>query len=515
MTRLFHGTSKDAARAPRALHPKHPHLCLASQAPPPLLRADPVTLTLLTRAILAAPLPGAILTDGFRLPAHAGMFGRGIYFADTPLKSLQYTGGKLGGCVGGGRRYMLVCDVELGNQLETTSAKSSLEPETDLRRSGVPALLGQRSFDSVAAKPSLFGLRAPEFVVYKPAQVRPRYLLAVEQVPKDSADALGIVAEKRALKARARVRAAAAASALHALEEGVVKAEAEAEAVAATPQADASSSSSAAEVAAEAAAAVAAAASAAADEDAAMRELLGGLWLERSGRFFWKRRWHAVDAERAALVHFTHDVSAVPLPPLFRGALPLEAIRSIEASGDDCLMLQLYVPKLQPHAPRLQPYAATRPGYSPMPPGDDCLTLQLHGDLGAVTLRVPPGHAGVAVASSRGALQAWAARSKQSETELLVDLATVRARRDALAAVLRRLRARLPRRLQRNAEAADWRPAAAILSDSLRTRTFRPSDCDAEANFARRPSLSAAEVPPATLRVQAATLCAGGCNHTS
>ena len=34
------------------------------------------------------------------------MFGRGIYFADTPLKSLQYTGGKLGGCVGG--------DTELG-----------------------------------------------------------------------------------------------------------------------------------------------------------------------------------------------------------------------------------------------------------------------------------------------------------------------------------------------------------------------------------------------------------------
>ena len=48
------------------------------------------------------------------------MFGRGIYFADTPLKSLQYTGGTFG-CVGGGRRYMLVCDVELGNQLETTS----------------------------------------------------------------------------------------------------------------------------------------------------------------------------------------------------------------------------------------------------------------------------------------------------------------------------------------------------------------------------------------------------------
>ena len=107
---------------------------LARSAPP--LRAAPITLTYpppltlalrarailtLTLALTLTPLPGAILADGFRLPSHAGMFGRGIYFADTPLKSLQYTGGTFG-CVGGGRRYMLVCDVELGNPLETTSA---------------------------------------------------------------------------------------------------------------------------------------------------------------------------------------------------------------------------------------------------------------------------------------------------------------------------------------------------------------------------------------------------------
>ena len=83
-----------------------------------------------------------------------------------------------------------------------------------------------------------------------------------------------------------------------------------------------------------------------------MRALLAGLWLERSGRFLWKRRWHAVDAERAALVDFDHDVSAVPLPPLFRGAVPLEAIRSVETSGDDW-----------PHA---NPVA---PGCNPMRPG--------------------------------------------------------------------------------------------------------------------------------------------------
>ena len=88
-----------------------------------------------------------------------------------------------------------------------------------------------------------------------------------------------------------------------------------------------------------------------------MRALLAGLWLERSGRFLWKRRWHAVDAERAALVDFDHDVSAVPLPPLFRGAVPLEAIRSVETSGDDWPHANPVAPGCNPHAPRLQPHA--------------------------------------------------------------------------------------------------------------------------------------------------------------
>ena len=113
----------------------------------------------------------------------------------------------------------------------------------------MPKLLGQKSFDSVAAKPSLFGLRglrAPEFVVYKSAQVRPRYLLAVEQVPKDSDRALGSVAEKRAYKARKAAEAKAAEAKAEAEAAAAAAAAAAAEAAAeAAPQAETSSAAAA------------------------------------------------------------------------------------------------------------------------------------------------------------------------------------------------------------------------------------------------------------------------------
>ena len=145
-----------------------------------------------------------------------------------------------------------------------------------------------------------------------------------------------------------------------------------------------------------------------------MRALLAGLWLERSGRFFWQRRWHAVEAERAALVHFDHDVSAVPLPPLFRGAVPLEAIRSVETSGDDWPHANPVAPGCNPMRPGCNPMRSgcnpMRSGCNPMPPGDDCLTLQLRGDLGTIALRVPSIHGDRGAAdegrSLRGAVKA-------------------------------------------------------------------------------------------------------------
>jgi hypothetical protein len=65
----------------------------------------------------------AISRDGFRLPGWHGMFGRGVYFADCPLKSLQYAGWGLG------HKYMLVCDVEKGRTLVQKTARPDFDPE--------------------------------------------------------------------------------------------------------------------------------------------------------------------------------------------------------------------------------------------------------------------------------------------------------------------------------------------------------------------------------------------------
>ena len=119
-----------------------------------------------------------IVTGGFRLPRHSGMFGKGLYFADTPLKSLQYTG------ISWGWRYMLVCEVELGNSKTQRGAKDV--KKEDLERGWLPSVMGQRSFQSVTAATGLGGVRVPEYVVYDAAQAVPKYLLAVSEVrPSD------------------------------------------------------------------------------------------------------------------------------------------------------------------------------------------------------------------------------------------------------------------------------------------------------------------------------------------
>ena len=74
--------------------------------------ADGASVTCPRHRLTGTPIENAhaIVAEGFRLPPHGGMFGRGVYFADCPLKSLRYAGG-LGGWLRG-RRHMLVCEVE-------------------------------------------------------------------------------------------------------------------------------------------------------------------------------------------------------------------------------------------------------------------------------------------------------------------------------------------------------------------------------------------------------------------
>eukprot|EP00928_Gymnodinium_smaydae_P057765 TRINITY_DN40989_c0_g1_i1.p1 TRINITY_DN40989_c0_g1~~TRINITY_DN40989_c0_g1_i1.p1 ORF type:complete len:493 (+),score=28.09 TRINITY_DN40989_c0_g1_i1:41-1519(+) len=114
----------------------------------------------------------SIIQDGFRLPTMAGMFGKGIYFADTPLKSWQYSAKKKG-------TLMLLCDVALGNEKKVKHAASRFDPKRDFKPSWLHKMFGQKPFDSVVALPRCEGgaVNVPEYVVYNEAQTMPRYIL--------------------------------------------------------------------------------------------------------------------------------------------------------------------------------------------------------------------------------------------------------------------------------------------------------------------------------------------------
>eukprot|EP00929_Paragymnodinium_shiwhaense_P071104 TRINITY_DN36123_c0_g1_i1.p1 TRINITY_DN36123_c0_g1~~TRINITY_DN36123_c0_g1_i1.p1 ORF type:complete len:293 (+),score=17.18 TRINITY_DN36123_c0_g1_i1:304-1182(+) len=127
-----------------------------------------------------------IVSDGFRLPAVAGMFGKGIYFADCPLKSWRYCFPsaalsismpklmKRGGLI-------FLCWVDLGTQREQKGAQPGL---AGYKKTWWGWLRGHADeYDSVVGLPEEQGgaLRAPEYVVYKPEQVKICYLCEVLQ----------------------------------------------------------------------------------------------------------------------------------------------------------------------------------------------------------------------------------------------------------------------------------------------------------------------------------------------
>eukprot|EP00927_Polykrikos_kofoidii_P015817 TRINITY_DN17083_c0_g1_i1.p1 TRINITY_DN17083_c0_g1~~TRINITY_DN17083_c0_g1_i1.p1 ORF type:complete len:394 (-),score=42.92 TRINITY_DN17083_c0_g1_i1:60-1241(-) len=121
----------------------------------------------------------AIVSDGFRLPTKAGMFGKGIYFADCPLKSWQYTDG-ISGLRSG---VMLCCWVELGRTSPQGGAWPSLRAPP--ARSFWDWITGESEFQSVTGLTQEEGgsLRVPEYIIYDPAHVEVDYIFEVGSIP--------------------------------------------------------------------------------------------------------------------------------------------------------------------------------------------------------------------------------------------------------------------------------------------------------------------------------------------
>jgi len=132
----------------------------------------------------------AIIADGFRLPSNPGMFGKGIYFADCPLKSWRYCFASrqlsllIPETLGQGG-LILMCWVDLGTTREERVAAPSL---TGYNHRGWYAWLtrGRGAYDSVVGVTEEGGgaLRVPEYVIYNPDQAHITYMFEVMQCSK-------------------------------------------------------------------------------------------------------------------------------------------------------------------------------------------------------------------------------------------------------------------------------------------------------------------------------------------
>lgn len=139
-----------------------------------------------------------IVTSGFKLPEKAGMFGRGVYFADCPLKSARFAPDHARGSVkrlfehgfSGFRKKMigqlLLCDVYLGHSKTLRRACKRLNPATDLKPTSwfekvSSAVSGVEEYDSAYVPGGWFGaVKVCEYVVYQEHQAIPRYLIEFE-----------------------------------------------------------------------------------------------------------------------------------------------------------------------------------------------------------------------------------------------------------------------------------------------------------------------------------------------
>ena len=101
-----------------------------------------------------------ITKNGFRMPAHAGMYGRGIYFATDSSKSAQeiYTKGS---------KKLLLCDVLLGKSMVVKGANNGLNGDF-IRKKGFDSVYAPRGTKSTG------GVDNDEFVIYDPDRALPR-----------------------------------------------------------------------------------------------------------------------------------------------------------------------------------------------------------------------------------------------------------------------------------------------------------------------------------------------------
>lgn len=135
-----------------------------------------------------------IARHGFRLPSHAGLYGKGLYFASNPQKSAGYApeatwapffrrwaaSGFCNALLTQDEGQMLVCDVYLGSSKTVfLSTWSGIEPSKDLEGGWLRQLFGMNAYASIYA-PGLCG--HAEYIVYKESQAVPRYLIQFEYV---------------------------------------------------------------------------------------------------------------------------------------------------------------------------------------------------------------------------------------------------------------------------------------------------------------------------------------------
>merc|ERR1712187_902921 len=130
-----------------------------------------------------------IAKEGFKLPNHAGLYGRGIYFADNPRKSADYAPESswmptLNRLAKGTDFFsalferdegqVLLCDVYLGNSKTAWGMNSDFNPSKDLKGGWFRQLTGIGDYNSTYA-PGFFSHN--EYIVYEKHQAIPRFII--------------------------------------------------------------------------------------------------------------------------------------------------------------------------------------------------------------------------------------------------------------------------------------------------------------------------------------------------